>query len=439
MSPRLLLAIYLAVSLLPLTIAAFGGRPARSFWDELAAGAGMLAYAIILAEFLLSGRFRAVSRRIGMDVTMRFHQLFARSALLLAVVHPFLYQAPSKPPYPWDTTRQLTLTDDLSAIATGAIAWLLLIPLVLQAIGRERLQQRYEVWRLTHGLGAAAIASLLLHHTLAAGRYSADPVLGGVWIAMFGVALASLMIIYAVKPVLKRLRPWVVESVRPAAERTWAVTIAPQGHSGLRYLAGQFVWLNIGHGPASMSENPFSISSAPASGSRVEFVIKELGDFTRTIGRIKPGTVAYLDGPHGNLCVEGRKEPGIALIAGGVGIAPLLGILRQLHLENDPRPTLLAYGNRRQEQIVFRDELDTLAEFHRTSVIYALYEPPGDWEGHRGMLDADFFRDRFSDPDMRSWLYVICGPPAMMDAAETALIGLGVPASQILCERFKYD
>ncbi|GHF37187.1 ferredoxin reductase family protein [Seohaeicola zhoushanensis] len=439
MNPRLLLAIYLAITLAPLGLSAFSGRPARSLWDELASGAGMLAYAIILAEFLLSGRFRSISRRIGMDVTMRFHQLFARSALVFALLHPFLYRAPSKPPYPWDTTRQLTLTDDLSAIASGVAAWLLLTPLVLQAIGRDRLDMRYEVWRLMHGLGAAAVAALLLHHTLAAGRYSADPVLAAVWIGLFAIALASLLSIYLVKPVLKRMRPWVVDSVRPVAARTWEVTLAPRGHGGLRYLAGQFAWLNIGHGPASLFENPFSISSAPAAGNRVAFIIKELGDFTRTVGRIRPGTPAYLDAPHGHLCVAGRDEPGIALIAGGVGIAPLLGILRQLRLDRDPRPTLLAYGNRVAEQIVCRDEIDDLARHHGTRVIHALQEPPPGWTGHSGMLDAAFFRDHLADPGMREWLFVICGPPAMMDAAETALIGLGVPARQIICERFRYD
>ena len=315
MNPRLLIALYLLIVLLPLGLSWAGGRPPRSLWDELASGAGMLAFAIVLAEFLLSGRFRTVSNRIGMDVTMRFHQLLARSALALALVHPFLYSAPTKPAYPWDTTRQLTLSDDFSAYSTGLFAWLLLPVLVLLAIGRSRLDYRYETWRLMHGIGAALIAGLLLHHTLHAGRYSQDPLLAGVWKGLFAIALASLLFVYLVKPALKRLSPWVVERVRKVGLKTWEITIAPHGHKGLRYQAGRFVWLNIGHGAASLAENPFSISSAPASGNRLQFIIKELGDFTRTVGDIAPGTRAHVDGPHGNLVVTGRKEPGIALIA----------------------------------------------------------------------------------------------------------------------------
>lgn len=91
----------------------------------------------------------------------------------------------------------------------------------------------------------------------------------------------------------------------------------PDGHDGIAYEAGQFVWLNVGHSVFSLRENPFSVSSAPSSGALLQFIIKELGDFTSTLSRIAPETRAYIDGPHGHLVTTGRTEPGIALIAGG--------------------------------------------------------------------------------------------------------------------------
>ena len=177
MSSFLLIPIYLLVVTLPLTLAWTGARLARGFWDEMASGIGMLAFAIILVEFVLSGRFRSVSRRIGMDVTMRFHQLLARTALIFVIAHPFLYQSPLNPQMPWDPTRRLTLTYDLESLSTGILAWILLPAFVLISIGRSRSSYSYEAWRLIHGMGALLIAGLILHHTLAAGRYSKDPVL----------------------------------------------------------------------------------------------------------------------------------------------------------------------------------------------------------------------------------------------------------------------
>lgn len=439
MRPSVLILLYLAAVLLPLFLAWTGGRPPRPVLDELASGAGLLAFAIILVEFVLSGRFRSISGRAGMDVTMRVHQLLARSALVLAMVHPFLYRTPFALQRPWDPTRQLTLTTDHAALASGTIALVLLPAFVVVAIFRDRLPYRYETWRILHGAGAVIIAVLVLHHTLRAGRYSQDPVLAATWIAMAALALATLGYVYLVAPLLQARRPWSVKALRPLAFRTWELVLTPKGHAGLDYQAGQFVWLNVGHGPFSLEENPFSISSAPASGPQLEFVIKEVGDFTRSLGRIEPGTPAYVDGPHGNLTVAGRGEAGIALIAGGVGIAPLIGILRQLDLQKDPRPTLLIYGNRREEQIAYRREIETLARRHGTEVRLALSEPPAGWVGHAGAIDAPLIRQAFRAPEMTHWLYVLCGPPAMMEGVEQVLIDLGVPARRIIAERFVYD
>ncbi len=434
-----LIVLYLAVILSPLVLAALSGYPPRSFFDELASGAGLLAFAIILVEFILSGRFRIVSRRVGMDVTMRFHQLLARAALVLALVHPFLYRVPFAHARPWDPMRQLTLSMDFGAIASGAAAWVLLPVFIVLSIGRDRLPYSYEAWRLMHGLGAVLIAGLVLDHTLSAGRYGQDPALARLWWTMFGAALVSLAYVYLARPLLQHARPWTVASVRSIAMNTWELTLEPDGHGGLRYQAGQFAWLKVGPSALSRRENPFSISSAPGSGNALQFVIKELGDFTGSLDKLQSGTPAFVDGPYGNLVITGRTEPGIALIAGGVGVAPLLGILRQLQIDGDPRPTALVYGNRLKDKIVYPGELDRMARDHGTQIVNVLSEPPAGWAGKTGVMGPDLIRSIFNTPERKEWLYVLCGPPPMMTSVEDTLIGMDVPAHRILSENFKYD
>jgi len=434
-----LIFLYLCLVFAPLVLAGLSGRPPRPLMDELAAGAGLVAFAILLAEFLLSGRFRAISGRVGMDVTMRFHQLLARSALALALVHPFLYTLPFNRQLPYDPTRQLTLTFEGEGLVTGVLAFALLPSLVVLSIARDKLPYRYETWRLAHGLGALAIAGLVYVHALDAGRYSQDPLMQGLWTGLIALAVLSLVFVYVIKPLAQMRRPWRVAAVRAAATRTWEVTLAPEGHDGLRYRAGQFAWLNIGHTPFSLAENPFSIASAPADGPEIRFLVKELGDFTRTIGAVEVGTRAHLDAPHGHLTLEGRREPGIAFLAGGVGIAPMFALLGQLIREEDPRPTVLVYGNRTAAQIACGEELARIRRRHRTEIVQVLSEPPPDWDGEVGLLDAARIRALFSDAKYRDWLFVLCGPPAMMEIAEDTLIEIGVAPRRILAERFRYD
>ncbi len=434
MKPLFPVVAYLVAVTLPLILSWLGGGAPRAFHQELASGLGILAFSMILMEFVLSGRFKSISNGVGMDVTMRFHQVMARTALGFALLHPFLYQGtPSGGQRPWDPTRQLTIATDFSALSTGIAAFLLLPSLVLLAIGRTQLDYKYETWRLIHGIGALLIALLLLHHTVYAGRYGSQPAMTWVWLAMTGVAVGSLLYVYLIVPLLDKARAWRVTSVTQLTPKQWEVTVKPDGHRGLDYKAGQFVWLNIGHSSFSMKENPFSICSAPAAGPEMSFMIKELGDFTQTIGQIKAGSVAYLDGPYGNLSVDGRTEPGVALIAGGVGLAPLLGILRQMRMTGDPRKVKLIYGNRVVDQIAYREELGA------KDVFYVLSDPPEQWNGETGFIDAALIDRVFSAREASEWVFVLCGPAIMMDIVEDHLIERGTPSYRILSERFDYD
>lgn len=439
MSGKLLLPLYLLLALAPLALAAAQGRPPRPFWDEIASGLAIVSFAVLLAEFALSGRFRSVSERIGMDVTMRLHQLLARTALAFALVHPFLYGTGLGLARPWDTSGQLTLGLDPASLATGILAWILLPVLVLLAIYRTKLDWSYERWRLLHGIGAVLVAGFVTHHALEAGRYSQDPLLAGFWLLLLGLALLSLAFVYLVEPLLQASRPYRVAAVRPLALRTWELAIEPVGHDGLDFQAGQFVWLNVGHSPFTHHENPFSIASAPAERPRIAFVIKAVGDFSRGVGEIAAGTRAYLDGPHGNLTLARREGTGIALIAGGVGIAPLLGILRQLRADEDPRPVTLLYGNRLDEQIVYGEELEALAAAGKLKLVHVLSEPPAGWKGRTGLIDSACIAETFSFEGAASWLYFVCGPDPMIESVEAALVALSIPARQIVSERFDYD
>ncbi|MEP3116164.1 ferredoxin reductase family protein [Nisaea sp.] len=440
MHPIILFVGYLLITITPLLLGALQNLPPRPLLDEIATGLGMTAFAILLVEFVLSGRFRTISGRVGMDVTMRFHQLVARTALLFILVHPYLYStSPFGTPLPWDATGELTLGLDTGSLITGLIAWMALPCFVLMAIFRDQLPYRYEVWRAMHAIGAVVIAAAVTHHALEAGRYSADPWLAGFWFVLLGLALASLGWTYVIAPLRQARHPYEVTSVRKIALKTWELALRPKRGDALDFEAGQFAWITLGHSPFSLQENPFSISSAPAERPDIRFVIKEVGDSTRRIGDVKRGTVAWLGDAHGNLTLTGRKAKGIALIAGGVGIAPLLSIARQMRAEDDPRPMILLYGNRVAEQIVYADELEGLSGRPNMEVVQIVSEPRPDWAGRVGLIDRETIGQVFGFEDAAEWLYILCGPPAMLESVEDALLAHGVAGNQIVAEQFYYD
>lgn len=436
--PMVVYAGYGVLCLAPLILSALQAQPARNYFRELSAGLIMVGYVMTLLQFLLSGRFEWLSGRIGIDRTMRFHQVTSWAILVFIVTHPLLYIAPILYPISTDALATLARMFASQHFRTGVVAWLLMVLLVPIAIFRDRIPIRYELWRLSHGLFAIAIAVFGTHHTLRVGSYSGNQWLAAFWIVATILALLAMLQIYVLKPLLQLREPYRVVSNRKVAHRMWEIIVEPARGEAMRFAPGQFVWLNLGHLTFSLTEHPFSISSAPVDRPRIAFTIKESGDFTNRIGTIAVGTRAYLDGPHGNFTLKGRTAKGVAFIAGGVGFAPIIGILRQLTADRYPHPLRLLYGNRIETQILYRDEIETLKDSLDFEAHYVLSEPPPGWAGAVGDLSPQVVGGFLDAIGAGNWLYFVCGPPAMMDSVERALRDRGVSRHHIVSERFKY-
>jgi predicted ferric reductase len=123
---------------------------------------------------------------------------------------------------------------------------------------------------------------------------------------------------------------YVVDSVRAVSGNAVTVAVRAQGHSGLPFHAGQFAWLKIGSSPFVFEEHPFTIASTAEHPDLKEFTIKALGDFSELLIGLRPGRRVYLDGPYGQFTIDGVRSTGFVFIAGGVGITPMMSILRTL-------------------------------------------------------------------------------------------------------------
>jgi 3-phenylpropionate/trans-cinnamate dioxygenase ferredoxin reductase subunit len=254
-----------------------------------------------------------------------------------------------------------------------------------------------------------------------------------------------LAYVRVIKPWLELRRPYVVDQVRPERGDAWTLELRPEGHSGLTFHPGQFAWLTLRSSPFADREHPFSFSSSAARPERLGFTIKELGDWTAQIGQVRPGERAYLDGPHGAFTTDRHDHAvGFVFIAGGVGITPVMSILRTLADRGDRRPLYLIYANRNWEDATFREEIEALRTQLDLHVVHVVEQPPADWEEadaregrERGFVTEDILR-RYLPHFERRNIYeaFMCGPQPMMDAVERALIRLGVDMGDIHTERF---
>jgi predicted ferric reductase len=212
--------------------------------------------------------------------------------------------------------------------------------------------------------------------------------------------------------------------------------VEPVGHPVLRFRPGQFAWLSLGCSPFRAQEHPFSFSGSAADPRQLHFTIKELGDFTRTIKDVRPGTVAYVDGPHGVFSTDFfPSSPGFVFVAGGVGIAPIMSLLRTLADRGDRRPLLLIHGCRSWDDVLFREDVQDLRGRLNLEVFYVLQEPPPGWTDGAGVLSEEVIGPRI-EPRTGANIFFVCGPKPMSDSVHRTLRSRGVPLSRIQTELF---
>lgn len=423
-------SLYLLVVLGPVFLMLAPPVPSgRGFWLELSVALGFVGLTQIAVQFVLIARFKRVTAPYGIDIILQYHRQIALLAVAVILAHPLIIVL--------DNPSRLKLLNPLGGNLASRCAWvsvLCLCGLVVSSLFRERLRLRYEAWRLLHlVLGVVAVVFAQLHVSLA-GLYTNVDWKQAVWIGTSSILVGLILYLRVLKPAWQRGATWRVVEVRPERGDTSTLVLEAEGHEGLRFRAGQFAWLKLAGSPFTLEEHPFSFSSSAMSSTRLEFGIKALGDFSRAVADVAPGTRVYLDGPHGAFSVDRYPAEGYVLIAGGVGITPILSILLTLADRGDKRPVLLLYAQKRWEDVTYRERLEALKARMDLTVVYVVQDGPEE-KVERGRITPELL-ERVLPHEHLSRYYFICGPPPLMDAVEEALEQKGVPRQHIQLERF---
>jgi ferredoxin-NADP reductase len=204
--------------------------------------------------------------------------------------------------------------------------------------------------------------------------------------------------------------------------------------AALNYKAGQFLFVTIKADGKELSKH-FSFSSSPTEKTRIEFTKKlSDSDFSTALKALKIGDWARIDAPYGKFTFEGEHEK-IGLLAGGIGITPFKSICQYCtDMRLDTKVTLL-YGNRTENDIAFRKELETMQQQNKNlKVVFTLNEASGEWKGATGLITTEMIKKEI--PDYKETMFYTCGPPAMVQIMEKLVEQLGLPKTQLKREYF---
>ena len=424
------------------------------------AGCGTMSLGLMLGMLMGSKYDPVVSWPHRPLPIFRIHNWLAYITVVLVLVHPaLLLLAPNEgfgvleilvpvfsPKQPFENTF-------------GALALYGTLVIVITSYLRKRMT--FKRWKLIHYTNYLTVATFLMHSLLTNPNLNGkeiDYTDGGkvfVVICVFAVLLAvvgrtfyagraSRAGISTATAVQESAARWegrlkVVKTfLETETVRTFRFMMPDGGSLPFKWLAGQHLTLAL-ETPNGRIKRSYTIASSPNQNRFVEITVKREANGNGSAflhDTIRAGDFVRVQGPAGSFTFDGSEASGIVLIAGGVGITPMMSKIRNLTDQAWEHSVHLIYAVQKFEQIIFRQELLVLQQRHPNFKV--LFVPTivdsGSWSGPSGFL-TDKIIEKFV-PDISSERVHLCGPTPMMEAVISVLASLGTPKENIFTETF---
>jgi ferredoxin-NADP reductase len=391
--------------------------------------AGLLAAYLVLVQLLLMARLPPFERAVGLDRLTAWHRGLGTNVVLLIGTHVLLVI--------WGyglTAHHQPISELVTVITTYPDMWKATIGVTLFGIvgissGRAiRARVSYEIWYWLHVLAYVGIALAFFHQTSTGADFVGHPLNRALWTAFY-LAVAGAVLFYRVgiPLVLLSRHRMVVDRVVPEAPGVVSVWIRGHALDGLGAAAGQFLlwrFLNPRH---IATAHPYSLS-APVTPELLRITVKDAGDHSRALARLRPGTRVLAEGPFGHFTAAASTQRKILLVAGGSGVAPIRALAEDFSASG--RDIVVIYRASRWEDLALEREFDALEEAGWIRVVWAV--------GTRRELAYDpLTSDLWGEvPDLLRRDIYVCGPPGMTAAVRDVLRRLDVPDAQLHTEDF---
>ncbi len=301
---------------------------------------------------------------------------------------------------------------------------------VTSVLGAQR-KLPYEAWHLTHALAYLAIAVSIPHQLSMGSLFYDQTPSRWYWLGMFAMTGGLLVGYRVLAPVLASVRHRLVVT-RVVTIGPGTVSIEMQGRdlAALGARAGQyFHWRFLARG-LWWHQHPFSLSAKPA-GDTLRITVRQLGEGTAALLRVRPGTRVAIEGPYGLFSDAARTKASVVLVGAGIGITPIRALLEDTYLQPGRAAVILRANT--PEELYLLDEITDVCNKQGASLKVLVGPPmPGRWVCPQrvDLLLTDLV------PYVREADVFVCGPPGFTRAFLADARALGVPAGQLHHERF---
>ncbi|WFG44216.1 ferric reductase-like transmembrane domain-containing protein [Pseudonocardia alni] len=396
---------------------------------------GLLASVLLLVQVLLMARMPVLERAFGQDGLAALHRTVGFTSFTGMLAHVGLItwgyaagELSAAPGELWDMTW--TVPGMLPAAAGTAC----LVLVVVTSVRAARVRLRYESWHLLHLYAYLGVGLALPHQLWTGQEFTGSATRTVFWWGLWTAALLAVLVWRIALPLARSVRHrLVVTAVVPEGDGSVSVHLAGRRLDALGARAGQFLTWRFLSGTGWTRGHPYSLSAMP-DGRSLRITVKDLGDGSAAVARLRPGTRVLVEGPFGRLTARARTAPDVLLIGAGVGITPL----RALAEEFCAGPGRVTLVHRYAGTPLFARELTALARTRGCELVPVAGRRRGDgsWLGHGvGPVD-DLTALRTWAPDLAHRDVYVCGPEVWTGLVLRTLTAAGVPAGRVHVEHF---
>jgi predicted ferric reductase len=391
---------------------------------------GMVGGFVLLTQVLFMSRVGWLERWLGSHAMLVWHRELGGYVVLTVLAHVGFITVG----YALGMHRSVIgtgweIVTTYPAMISATIATGILVAIGILAIRGIRRRMPYELWYFLH-VTSYLVLVLSYGHQFATGQELIANGFGRwYWIGLYVFVLACLAWGRVIGPVVLNARHRLrVAEVVSEAPGMISVYIEGRRLADLRVRAGQYFRWRFLARRCWWQAHPFSLSAAP-NGQWLRLTIKVVGDHTKDLARLRRGVRIFAEGPSGVFTAARQKRTHALLIAGGSGIAPIRALLEEL-----PPGAVVIYRAGSEAELLFREELEWLAQEREARVIYVV--------GRRDDPDIrHFFTPRGLRqlvPDARYRDVYLCGPGGLVDSSVRTLRKMRVPRRQLHLDPFEF-
>jgi predicted ferric reductase len=386
-----------------------------------------------LVQILFMSRIAWLERAIGLDVLAVWHRWLGFAVVSLLTAHVVFttigWAAASIPPVSIAHEVGWMISHEPDIL----MAWIgfgLFLAVAFTSVRAARRKMTRETWYFVHLYAYLAVILSFAHQLAVGSDLDNDAAARVWWVGLYVVVAAAILWWRVLVPLRLNYRHQLrVQRVFNEGPETVSIHIKGKQLDRLGAQPGQFFLWRFMTRRDWWKPHPFSLSAA-ARPNMVRITVKDLGDDTRHMQRLRPGVRVFAEGPYGTLTAERRNRGATLLLAGGIGITPLRALLESFAPDED---VVLLYRVQREEDAVFVAELQSFVEKRGVRLHVIAGSEIGD--DHTDLLSIPNLMRGV--PDVRSRDCYVCGPPAFVNALCGRLRRIGVPHHQIHFERFE--